>query len=149
MFTISFYIFSSFLSFTDYKKFLVPNNILIAMALMMIVFGLLNQNLYISSIVLSVLILLFFILLLLINPTQILGGGDIKYMMIVGLYLGVKLFPLFLIISGVLQTITLLYMKKIRKRRVAPMVPIMFFSVIIIEGSELFKILPNYLKVSL
>lgn len=149
MFLISFYIFSSFLTYTDYKKFLVPNNLLIAMSLMMVIFGFLNQNLYTSSIILSFVILLFFIVLLLLNPTQILGGGDIKYMMIIGLYLGVTLFPIFLIITGILQTLTLLYMKRIKKRRIAPMVPVMFFSVIIVDMVVLLNLFPNYIKASL
>lgn len=133
MFIISFYIFSLFLSFTDYKKFIVPNNIVIAMSIMMLVFGFIESKIYISSIVLSLIVLIFFIVLMLIKPKMILGGGDIKYMMIIALFLGVQAFALFLIITGLLQTIALLYIQKVRKRRIAPMVPIMFISTIIVE----------------
>lgn len=70
---------------------------------------------------------------MLLNKRYIIGGGDIKYIMIVGLYLGVSSFALFLIITGLLQTITLLYIQNIKKRKIAPMVPIMFLSVIIVE----------------
>lgn len=142
MFTVSFYIFSSLLSYTDYKKFLVPNNILIAMSSMLILFGIFESKILISSIILSLLVLLFFIFLLLLKPTMILGGGDIKYMVIVAFYLGVKPFALFLIISGILQTITLLYVQNIKKRRIAPMVPIMFLSVIIVDSLVSLKIYP-------
>lgn len=100
---------------------------------MLLIFGLVESKLYISSIVLSLIILIFFIVIMLINPQFIIGGGDIKYMMIVGLYLGVSSFALFLIITGILQTITLFYIQKVNKRKIAPMVPIMFLSVIIVE----------------
>jgi len=133
MFAIIFYIFSAVLSWTDYKKFLVPNNILITMSLMLLIFGLIESKIYISSIVLSLGVLLFFILVMLINRQMILGGGDIKYMMVVALFLGIKPFALFLVITGIYQTLALLYMQKIRKRRVAAMVPVMFFAVITVE----------------
>ena len=133
MFAISFYIFSSFLSYTDFKKFLVPNNLLIAMSIILITFGIFESKIYISSIVLTLIVLLFFIVLLLLKPQLILGGGDIKYMMLVAFYLGVQAFALFLIITGILQTLALLYVQNVKKRRVAPMVPMMFLSVIIVE----------------
>ena len=133
MFSISFYIFSLFLSYTDFKKFLVPNDLTATLALMLLVFGILESKIYISSIVLVFTILALFIAVLLINRTQILGGGDIKYMMLVGLFLGLEKFFLFLIISGILQTLALVYKQQIKKRRVAPMVPMMFLAVIIVE----------------
>jgi leader peptidase (prepilin peptidase) / N-methyltransferase len=103
------------------------------MSLMLLVFGFFESKIYISSIVLSLLILSFFIVIMLINRQFIIGGGDIKYMMIVGLYLGLSSFALFLIVTGILQTITLLYIQNVNKRKIAPMVPVMFLSVIITE----------------
>lgn len=143
MFAIVFYIFSSFLAFLDYKKFLIPNNILLAMTVMLITFGLLESKIYISSIVLSFIVLLFFILVLLLNRTQILGGGDIKYMMLIALYLGVNPFAVFLVVTGVFQTLTLVYKQVLQKRRVAPMAPAMFMSVIIVDMMIYFRIYPN------
>lgn len=64
---------------------------------------------------------------------MILGGGDIKYMMLVGLYISPILFPLFLLCTGIIQTLFLFYFQKIKKRRVAPMVPAMFMAVILSE----------------
>jgi Flp pilus assembly protein protease CpaA len=133
MFSISFYIFSLFLSYTDSKKFLVPNDLILSLALMLFVFGFLESKIYISSIILALCILALFIGILLLNRTQILGGGDIKYMILVGVFLGLEKFFLFLIISGVLQTLALFYKQQIKKRRVAPMVPMMFIAVIITE----------------
>ena len=133
MFGISFYIFSLILSYTDFKKFIVPNDLIISMSIMLLIFGFIESKIYISSIILSSLVLLFFIAIMLINRQIILGGGDIKYMMIVALYLEIQSFAIFLVITGLLQTFALLYMQKIRKRRIAPMVPIMFLSTIIVE----------------
>lgn len=143
MFTIVFYIFSSFLSYLDCKKFLIPNNILLAMILMLLIFGTLESKIYISSIVLSLLVLLFFIIVLLFNRTQILGGGDIKYMMVIALYLGLKPFAVFLVITGLVQTMSLVYKQVFLKRRVAPMAPAMFISVLIVDLMMYFKIYPN------
>uniref|UniRef100_UPI0040486256 prepilin peptidase n=1 Tax=Aliarcobacter sp. TaxID=2321116 RepID=UPI0040486256 len=142
MFIISFYIFSIFLSFTDFKRFLVPNNLIISMATMLLIFGFIESKLYISSIILSLLVLLFFIAIMLINRQIILGGGDIKYMMIIALYLGVQSFALFLVITGLLQTLALLYIQNIKKRKIAPMVPMMFLSVIIVEILVILNLYP-------
>lgn len=139
---IVFYIFSLFLSYSDCKSFTIPNVLIFTMFLMMTVFGVFESKIVFSSVVLSLLVLIFFILLLLIKPTMILGGGDIKYMMIVALYLGIFKFAFFLILTGILQTIFLVYKKRIRKRKIAPMVPIMFLSVILVEILKLFNIHP-------
>lgn len=142
MFSIIFYIFSILLSFLDYKKFIVPNNVLLTMFIMLTTFGLFESKIYISSIVLPLLVLAFFIIVLLLDRGMILGGGDIKYMMIVAYYLDVKAFALFLVITGLLQTITLLFRQKVLKRRIAAMVPVMFLSVVIVELLVLSGIYP-------
>jgi Flp pilus assembly protein protease CpaA len=64
---------------------------------------------------------------------MILGGGDIKYMMVVAFFLPYLLFPLFLIITGILQSLALLYTQQIKKRHIVPMIPIMFFSVFLTQ----------------
>lgn len=64
-------------------------------------------------------------------PTIILGGGDIKYLMVIAIYINPFLFPLFLVITGMTQMLFLLYFQKVKKRKVAPMAPAMFLSVII------------------
>lgn len=64
-------------------------------------------------------------------PKTILGGGDIKYMMIIAIYLEPLYFPLFLLLSGLVQMLFLLFFTKFKKRKVAPMAPAMFLAVII------------------
>ena len=79
---------------------------------------------------------------MLLKPNMILGGGDIKYMMLVAVYLNPLLFPLFLLTTGVVQTVFLIYKQYYKKRRVAPMVPAMFISVGIVELLFIFGIYP-------
>jgi Flp pilus assembly protein protease CpaA len=146
MFTISFYIFSLFLSYTDFTRFIVPNVLVGTLALFLLLFGMIENRLDVSAFVLPFIILLFFIAIMLINRQLILGGGDIKYMMLVGLYLGIPSFAVFLIVSGILQTLALLYVQQVRKRKIAPMVPLMFLAVIIVQILENFGIDLYYLK---
>jgi len=64
---------------------------------------------------------------------MILGGGDIKYMMLIALYLNPFLFSLFILLTGIIQTCFLIFFQKFKRRRVAPMVPAMFLAVILCE----------------
>ncbi len=73
-------------------------------------------------------------------PKMILGGGDIKYILVITLYLQPISIPIFLIVTGIVQTIFLLYYQKIKKRRVAPMAPAIFLSVIIVKINEFMDI---------
>ncbi|MEA3553638.1 MAG: prepilin peptidase [Campylobacterota bacterium] len=133
MFGFTFYLFSFLLSYFDRKRFIVPNVILSTCFLLLMFFGYFEQQLNIYSFVVSILVLLFFIILMLLKPTMILGGGDIKYMMLVAIYLNPILFPMFLLVTGLVQTIFLVYKQYYKRRRVAPMVPAMFIAVIIVE----------------
>lgn len=66
-------------------------------------------------------------------PKIILGGGDIKYIMVIAIYLEPLLFPLFILSTGMIQMFFLIYFQKVKKRRVAPMAPAIFLAVIISE----------------
>lgn len=142
MFTFTFYIFSLLLSYFDCKRFIVPNVILATCFLLILFFGYFEDRLNIYSFIVSFLVLLFFILIMMIKPKMILGGGDIKYMMLVAVYLNPLLFPLFLLTTGIVQTIFLVYKQYYKKRRVAPMVPAMFISVVVVELLFTFGIYP-------
>ena len=133
MFSFSFYIFSVLLSYTDCTRFRVPNVLLGTMSLILVYFGLIEDKIYLSSFIVPFLVLLFFIAVLLFLPKMILGGGDIKYMMVVGLFLPYLVFPLFLLVTGVLQTLALVYKQFYQKRRIVAMVPVMFASVVLTQ----------------
>lgn len=133
MFTFSFYLFGSILSYLDFKYFTVPNILVFTAFILLLFFGFIEQQLNIYSFAIAILVLLFFVAVLLLNPKMILGGGDIKYIMLVAIYLDPFVFPYFLIITGVLQTLLLLVKKHIFKRRVAPMVPMIFLSVLVCD----------------
>lgn len=144
MFTFIFYSFSLYLSYTDIKKFRVPNQVVFIMASLLVISGFIENKIDIYSFILPALILAFFVVILLLMPKMILGGGDIKFIMVIGLYLGYTIFPIFLIVSGLLQSSVLYYLQhlKEKKRRVAPMVPIMVLSVLISEAITFFGFNP-------
>ena len=131
MFEIIFYVFSLVLAYLDYKKYIVPNNILITMFAMLIIFGLLEDRLNLYSFFISFALLLFFSGLILINRKMVLGGGDIKYIMVVAIFLEPILFPFFLIITGIVQSFFLIFMKLVKNKQIAAMVPAMLISVVI------------------
>lgn len=133
IFTLSFYIFSLFISYTDCTRYKIPNNFLLALLLFLITFGILENKINYYSFAISLLILVFFVIILLIMPKMILGGGDIKYMMVIAVYLSPIEFPLFLFFCGLFQLFFLIYRQKIKKRRVAPMAPSMLFGVIVAQ----------------
>lgn len=133
IFSLSFYIFSLLLSYTDCTRYKIPNITSLALFIFLIIFGFLENSLNQYSLLISFTILIFFVIILLALPKTILGGGDIKYMMLIAIYLEPILFPLFMITTGIMQMLFLLYFQKIKRRRVAPMAPAMFISVIITE----------------
>ena len=143
MFTISFYIFSLFLSYSDYKTFRIPNIIIGTMTLFLITFGIFENRLSLLSFILPVIILLFFIALMVFNKKLSVGGGDIKYYMVIALYLDIFLFPIFLIVTGLLQTFVLIFRQYIQKRRVVAMAPVIFCSVIITELLNFLGVFPK------
>ena len=83
----------------------------------LIVFGIFEDRVTLLSFVMPTLVLLFFIVLLLINKNASVGGGDIKYYMVIALYLTPFLFAIFLIVSGVMQTVALIFRQYFQKRR--------------------------------
>ena len=141
MFDIIFYVFSSLLAYLDYKKFIVPNVIVLTLFVMLIIFGLFESRLNIYSIFISLAILLFFSGIILINRKMVLGGGDIKYMMIIAIFLEPILFPFFLVITGIVQSFFLIFAQAVRKKSKAAMVPAMLISVII---SQQLQYLPSW-----
>lgn len=140
--TISFYIFSTILALLDCKRYFVPNNILVTLLLFILIFGYFEEHLNIISFIISLSVLLFFVIILLINRKIILGGGDIKYMMVVALYINPLVFPLFILLTGIVQTLFLLFYQKLKGRRVAPMVPAMLIATALSELLYIWGVYP-------
>lgn len=133
LFASSFYIFSLFISYIDCTRYRIPNNLLISLLIFLITFGFLEDKISYYSFAVSLLILVFFVIILVVMPRMILGGGDIKYMMVIAIYLPPLEFPLFLLFCGLFQMIFLIYRQKIKKRRVTPMAPTMLMAVLVAE----------------
>lgn len=142
LFSLSFYIFSLFLSYTDCTKYKIPNFMLGTLLIFLLIFGYLENQLNLYSFVISVTILIFFVIIILTVPTMILGGGDIKYMMVIAIYLTPILFPIFLLLTGVVQMFFLIYFQKIKKRRVAPMAPAMFLATVLTDMVNMWGLYP-------
>jgi len=140
IFHISFYIFSLLVSYTDCTRYKIPNITIFTLLIFLLIFGYFEDQLSLYSFLISFTILTFFVIMLLIMPKTILGGGDIKYMMVIAIYIEPLLFPLFLLSTGIIQMLFLIYYQKIKKRRVAPMAPAMFLAVIITKLLFLLKI---------
>jgi len=131
MFEIVFYVFSFLLAYLDFKKYIVPNDILLTLLCMLLVFGLLENRLDINSFFIAGALLIFFSGLMLIKQKMILGGGDIKYIMVIAIFLEPILFPFFLIITGIVQSFFLVFIQLILKKEKTPMVPAMLISVML------------------
>jgi Flp pilus assembly protein protease CpaA len=143
MFSISFYIFSLFLSYSDYKTFRIPNIIIGTMTLFLIIFGIFEDRLSLLSLVLPIIILLFFTVLMIFDKKLSIGGGDIKYYMVISIYLDIFSFSIFLIVTGLLQTLVLIFRQKVQKKRFVAMAPIIFCSVIITELLNFLGVFPK------
>ncbi|WP_321313966.1 prepilin peptidase [Halarcobacter sp.] len=140
IFHLSFFIFSFFISYIDFTRYKIPNVMIVTLSIFLIIFGFLENKLIIYSFIILIIFLLFFVTIILLMPKMILGGGDIKYILVITLYLQPISIPIFLIVTGIVQTIFLLYYQKIKKRRVAPMAPAIFLSVIIVKINEFMDI---------
>lgn len=143
MFTISFYVFSAFLSYTDYKYLRVPNPIIIVLFFFLIIYGNIENTLSVYSYLLSFLVIVFFSILILLNKKMALGGGDIKYMALIALFLNPLVFAYFLIITGLVQSLQLIFAKLFLNKQEIYMVPSMFLSVILAEILNFFGFIPS------
>jgi Flp pilus assembly protein protease CpaA len=110
----------------------LPNFILIGLAFYTIIFGLFFG--FVGWIDCIVPPLFIFFLFWIIDHFKIgfVGGGDIKYLMIASIYLGILLLPYFILICGALSTVTLLFLQN-KKLQHIPMIPSLTLSVGITE----------------
>lgn len=134
---LSFFIFSFTLSYIDCTKLRIPNVTLGTLFIFLVIFGYLEEQLNLYSFGVSLAVLIFFVIILFAIPRMILGGGDIKYMLVIAIYLEPLSFPIFLLVTGIVQMLFLLFYQRLRKRRVSPMAPAMLLSVIIVKINEL------------
>lgn len=141
-FYFSFYLFSLLLSYTDYKSFIVPNVIIVTMLVMLLFFGIIEERISYLNFFWPVALLIFLGLLYIINPKLYMAGGDVKYLMVTGIYIDFILFPYFLLLCALLQFFVQVYVQKVKKRRYVAMIPVMFLSVIVVDlfANEIVKV---------
>ncbi len=124
------------------KRHIVPNITIGTLFIFLLLFGFFENRLNIYSFAIAIAVLIFFIILILLKPNMVLGGGDIKYMMVVAFFLEPLLFPLFLVVTGILQALFIIYFQKIKNKKESPMIPAMFLAVIICQVSFFTNIYP-------
>jgi len=129
---LAFYIVSAFLVYFDCKRYTVPNELVSVLFMFVVVFGLIDSSLTWYSLILPVLLVVIFWLVSMTGLGYV-GGGDIKYLLVTAIYLEPLVFALFLVLSGVLQLLFLVFYKRIKKRRFAPMIPAMVLAVALSE----------------
>lgn len=141
-FYFSFYLFSLLLSYTDYKSFIVPNVLIVTMLVMLLFFGIIEERISYLNFFWPVALLIFLGLLYIINPKLYMAGGDVKYLMVTGIYIDFILFPYFLLLCALLQFFVQVYVQKVKKRRYVAMIPVMFLSVIVVDlfANEIVKV---------
>jgi Flp pilus assembly protein protease CpaA len=100
---------------------------------MIVTFGLLDGSATIYYVILPLFLIMFFYIVYLFGLGFV-GGGDIKYLILISMYINHPLkFAWYLIISGILQLLFLLFYQKVKKRRFVPMVPAMFVAVVLCD----------------
>lgn len=109
------------------------------MGVMLLIFGILESKVYLNSIILCFITFILFVILILYKRQIVFGGGDIKYIMIVALFLNIEAFGYFLFITGIFQSLLMIFFNRVLKRNIVPMVPSMFLSVIIIDIYKIWK----------
>jgi Flp pilus assembly protein protease CpaA len=143
--TALFYVISLILTYFDITKFRVPN--LLVLPLMTLLIGdifIIQSSINWLQVGLFIMTFVIITLLILLKQQVMFGGGDIKYLLAVSLYIDIFLFPLFLVLSGIFQSLTLFYIQSIKQRRIAPMVPAMFLAVASSELLYFTKLYPYH-----
>jgi Flp pilus assembly protein protease CpaA len=105
----------------------------VTMLVLLLFFGIAEERISYLSFFWPVALFVFLAFIYMLNQALYMAGGDVKYLMLSGLYLDFNLFPYFLLLCAVLQFVVLIYIQKIKKRRYVAMVPVMFSSAIIID----------------
>lgn len=103
------------------------------MFVMLLYFGIVEKRIIFLNFFWPIAIISFLAILYTINRRLYIAGGDVKYLMLVGFYLEANIFIYFLLLFVLSQFFVLQYIRKVKKRRYAAMVPVMFFSVVVVD----------------
>jgi len=112
---------------TDLEHYIIPDSIQIIMAILGFVYVIVN-NIDIAYTIVSSLCYLIFICVLSFVCSKVLkkealGGADIKFFAVVGIFLGILFLPSFLFMSGLFGTLFGLIWKKITGKEIFPFGP--------------------------
>lgn len=117
---------------TDLEHYIIPDLMQICLLILNIIF-IFNNDLDIFTRVLSGFV--YFLLIYLVGyvvekwkKKDAIGGGDIKFIAIVGMVLGLNLLPIFLFLSGIVGVVFGLIWKAVKKNEYFPFGPALIFS---------------------
>ncbi len=114
------------ISFIDFEHMLIPNNVLIVLFVAGVMFNILNSNLTIMDSVIGFFAASVPLFLIAIFTKGGMGGGDIKLMAVVGIFIGWKLVTLSLIIGACMSSvigIILLLFRVVKRKEPIPFGP--------------------------
>lgn len=117
---------------TDLEHYIIPDSMQICLLLLSIIF-IYNNNLDIFYSTISGAVYFFIIaatgyIVEKWKKKEAIGGGDVKFITIVGMILGLNLLPTFLLLSGMIGVIFGLFWKKITKNEYFPFGPALIIS---------------------
>jgi prepilin signal peptidase PulO-like enzyme (type II secretory pathway) len=120
---------------TDFEHYIIPDSIQIIMGLLAICLGVVNDlslyNLISGAVIACCCGIILRALFLWWKKQDALGMGDIKFLVVVGLYLGISPLPIFFFISGILGIITGVLWEKCGKGKIFPFGPALASSMMI------------------
>lgn len=110
-------------SYTDLKEMKIKNNTIIIALILSCIFMVLDFRF--ENIICSIVIFL-----LLFSVSKYIGGGDIKILSIIPLFIGLKIFDLFFFLS-IIYLGTYIFMKIKKRYSKKPLAPMIFISLIL------------------
>lgn len=133
IFKTIFYAISAYLSYQDIKTKNISNLLQSILYIFVLVSNIYLDVFSIYSLLLSIFVFVFFVFLSVINPKLDFGGADMKFYAIVILYLPLLYVPYFILITGIVQLVSIIIYQKIKNEKEAPQIPFILLSVIITE----------------
>lgn len=130
--SISFYLISLALVLTDIKHYRIPNILVLFLLVSVLFFRFIDGDLSFFDFFPSIFLIFIFWIFDKFR-FGLVGGGDIKYMMVASLYLGYLVFPYFLIVFGILATLFILFWQKSKPNKDVPMMPTLALGVLVCE----------------
>lgn len=111
------------ISYIDFKNSIIPNQFIVIILLLGIIFNAIDRCQSLLSIVIGFFIISGPMLLTYIVTNRSIGGGDIKLMAVVGMFIGAKKIVIAFFVSSCISSIILLLLLVLRKIKIKDKIP--------------------------